>query len=162
MNTNSPLTFGKYSGWTPADLAKAGSSGRSYLSWGANNLKSPAWRQVFEDALGETSATDLHLAARALVVADPGIGYDEALRFVTEEEEERAESFSRAAAHDEKRQQIAEKWGKVLGTPASRLLELGKREETGDWREIPQRFFSSPSAHEGFMSFMAEFVAVEW
>lgn len=50
MNTNSPLTFGKYSGWTPADLAKAGSSGRSYLSWGANNLKSPQWRQVFQDA----------------------------------------------------------------------------------------------------------------
>ncbi len=162
MNTNSPITFGKFNGWTPSDLARAGVEGRSYLSWGANNLKSPAWRKVFEDALGETSATDLHLAARALVIADPGIGYDEALRFVQEEAAERAEDDARAAAYDEKRQQIAEKWGKVLGAPASRLLELGKREETGDWQEIPQRFFSSPAAREGFMNFMAEFVAVEW
>ena len=50
MNTNSPLTFGKFKNWTPAELAQAGTSGRQYLSWGANNLKSPQWQGAFRAA----------------------------------------------------------------------------------------------------------------
>lgn len=162
MDTNSPLTFGKFKGWTPSDLAKAGTEGRSYLVWGANNLKSPQWQRIFESALSGNSVTDLSLAARSLVIADPGIGYDEALRFVHDEEAERVESDASAAAYDEKRKQIAEKWAKKAGVPAARLIAAGEREETQDWESIPQRCFSSPAARETFMAFMAEFVSVEW
>jgi hypothetical protein len=47
---DSRLTFGKYQGFTPSELA-ATLQGRNYLDWGKDNLKSPAWRKAFDDAL---------------------------------------------------------------------------------------------------------------
>ena len=159
MNTNSSITFGKFSGWTAFDLAKAGSSGRSYLSWGANNLKSPQWRQVFQDALSAPIITDLNLAARALMVDDPEIGIDEAMYIVREQEAERAEDARSLAAWEASRSAVAAEYAARTGKTAQEMESLAKRFENSDWENIPMSYFSSPAARSTFMQFMAAWSA---
>lgn len=85
------LTFGKFSGVDTMELAAGGDTGRDYLEWGAENLKSPKWRQLFDEALVANVAYDMEAEAR-LIVRDQGdISFDEAmhqLRMMNEWEEE--------------------------------------------------------------------------
>jgi hypothetical protein len=50
ISIDSPITFGKYQGFTPAELA-ATDEGCDYLNWGKENLRSPQWASAFADAL---------------------------------------------------------------------------------------------------------------
>lgn len=45
------LSFGKYKGWTMAELAQAGKYGRNYLCWCVLNLQNPAHSRAAELAL---------------------------------------------------------------------------------------------------------------
>lgn len=90
------ITFGKFKNWKVEDLAKAGETGRNYLAWGAENLRSPKWRKIFSAALTETTM-DVHLAANVLVTAEK-MGYRQARAIIEENvahESEMAQEFDR-------------------------------------------------------------------
>jgi hypothetical protein len=84
---DTPLTFGKWSGWSPAELAQAGETGRDYLDWGASHLDNPTWCRRFSAALSAYTADniDVDLAARALQKDAPDLGPEEAQRVAHEE-----------------------------------------------------------------------------
>ena len=154
MDTNSPLTFGKFKNWTPAELAQAGTSGRQYLSWGANNLKSPQWQGAFRAALNAPCATDIDLAARALMKDDPFIDPDDAYNFVIEQEAQRIEEEVEVASWKAARLAVAEEWAPRTGKSAAEMQALARQVENQDWWDIPLSRFSSPAARETFMGFM--------
>lgn len=85
------LTFGKFSGLDTMELAAGGDTGRDYLRWGAENLKSPKWRQLFQEALDADVAFDMETAARLMVRDQGDISFDEALLHLQEMEEFRLE-----------------------------------------------------------------------
>lgn len=60
------ITFGKWQGWDTDRLAQTGSFGRSYLSWGEDNLRSPKWRKEFARALEENQVMDRAAMAEAI------------------------------------------------------------------------------------------------
>ena len=82
------LTFGKWEGWSSAELAQAGYVGRNYLSWGSTKLRSPVWRQRFKAALRQYNPEDMDvaLAARAIQEGD-GISWEDARRLAVAEKQ---------------------------------------------------------------------------
>lgn len=60
------ITFGKWQGWDTNKLAKSGSFGRTYLEWGAEDLKSPKWQNEFKRALTENQVMDKNAIAQAI------------------------------------------------------------------------------------------------
>lgn len=73
------ITFGKWQGWDTERMAKF-TDGRSYLAWGAENLKAPQWRKEFQRALDSIPATeiDLDLEAQSIMHSDAQIDPEDA------------------------------------------------------------------------------------
>jgi len=91
------ITFGKFRGWQTMDLAKAGQVGRDYLSWGAENLRSPKWRKEFQDALDATQEIDVRLTANAIMIDAPDLPCDDA-DIIARDEKALNEAANRAQA----------------------------------------------------------------
>lgn len=156
------ITFGKFSGWNTEDLAKAGKTGRDYLYWGANNLKSEMWRREFDRAQRLQVAQDDTLAAKALLVSDPDLGMYEAQRIVSDEKAEEAERDRFVAAFDAARAAVIACWlPSFPGKTAAQLRGIAGKWEHTEWQEVPLGNFSSPAARAAFMGFMDEYTAVE-
>lgn len=83
------ITFGKFQGWEPDKLAKT-TEGRSYLEWGADNLRSPKWRKEFQTALDTVSLDeiDLDLETQAIMASDPQVDYQTAHYAAQEQKED--------------------------------------------------------------------------
>lgn len=47
------ISFGKWQGWDTDKLARAGSFGRDYLTWGSQELQNRKWKLEFKRALDE-------------------------------------------------------------------------------------------------------------
>lgn len=105
MNTQH-MTFGKFNGWGLGDLART-AAGRRYLTWAADSLRSPQWRDACAAALRGVPAdqvdTNVNLAARALMAEEPS-GYEDiydAERAVVEDREEAARLAAEEARQSE-------------------------------------------------------------
>lgn len=156
------ITFGKFSGWNTEDLAKADKTGREYLYWGANNLKSEMWRREFDRAQRLQVAQDDALAAKALLVSDPDLGMYEAQHIVSEEKSERERVDRFVAAFDAARDAVIACWlPNFPNKTAAQLRGIAGKWEHTEWHELPLGNFSSPAARAAFMGFMAEYTAVE-
>lgn len=156
------ITFGKFNGWKTEDLARAGKTGREYLYWGANNLKSEVWRREFDRAQRMDVAQDDALAAKALLVSDPDLGMYEAQRIVSDEKAEEAERDRFIAAFDAACDAVIARWlPSFPGKTATQLQGIADRLVHTEWQELPLANFSSPAARSAFMGFMAEYVAVD-
>lgn len=148
------LTFGKFKGWATSDLARAGSTGRGYLAWGAENLRSPKWREEFQRALGAPTDQDLHLTALALSQGEDDLSYDEAMIFARDEAEEAKEHGRFSAALDQAQAEVLAEWAGKLGQGEDRLRALAGRLEFVDLAEVPVSRFSSPAAKVRFGEFL--------
>lgn len=147
------LTFGKFKGWDTEDLAKAGDSGRDYLRWCADNLKSPKWRTECERSL-KAGGFDEALAAKAIRDGEGDISLDEALFLVREERAAQEEEDRIWAAVEEAQENIIVEYATQMGVPANKLRQLYKRYELGGWEQLPASKFSSPEMHRLFQEFM--------
>lgn len=75
------ITFGKWQGWDTNRLAQAGSFGRDYLSWGAQNLESLKWKKEFDRALNNNREMSRDAMASAITqhYADLGPEMDQVI-----------------------------------------------------------------------------------
>jgi len=153
------ITFGKFKGWETEDLARAGNTGRKYLRWGADNLKSPKWAREFERVLTSSpldAKYDIDLMAQAIVIDAPDISIEESYIIAREE-------FGHSSYVEEQyKQYIAQqdaavsKWAQIMGIEESKLRALGKRFENSWWELSPSNF-SSKQMFENFQKFMEEY-----
>ena len=148
------ITFGKFQGWTPRELAQAGETGRGYLSWGAEHLKSPKWRRVFEEALRADVQADTQLMTRAILKDAPDLGYDEALELARCKIEQEEEISALLQGVEERQATVTAHWSQVMSVPPEKLSALAHRYEWSEWDQLPVHLFSSPAMHHNFLAFM--------
>lgn len=154
------ITFGKFQGWTPLELAQAGEVGRGYLSWGAEHLKSPKWRRAFEEALHAEVGPDVKLMAKAMMKDADDLSHEEA-EFIAREELEEAEEIDAMLATMERRHTaVVEHWARVMSVRPEKLRALARRYEWSDLDQLPASNFSSHQMHQDFLRFMAAWLAV--
>lgn len=166
------FTFGKWRGWNTDDLAQT-FAGRGYLSWCAENLKSPVWRAECARALQENKEIDIGLAAKAEMHAYPHDFEDEVdamvhvedmLAMQREAEAEQAEWEAEERAIWERVHTVFARWAEQTGRPESDLRRAAgmmwrERElATGDWdwNDVPSSRFSSSEAKENTIAMMRE------
>lgn len=149
------ITFGKFHGWTPLELAQAGEVGRGYLSWGAEHLKSPKWRRAFEEALRADVQPEPALMARAIVRDAPDIGYDEAMELARGEIEQQEELAAFVQDLEDRQTAVVVRWAEIMSIAPEKLRALARRYEwvEPEYMPGPQRF-SSPEEHRDFLAFL--------
>lgn len=150
----SKITFGKFKGWSTDDLARAGSTGRGYLSWGKENLRSPKWRKEFQRALESPTDQDLHLTALALSQGEDDLSYDEAMIFARDEAEEAKEHARFEGALAKAQADVIAVWIGKLGRSERELRALAHKFEFVDLDEVPTERFSSPAVKVRFGEFL--------
>lgn len=148
------ITFGKFQGWTPLELAQAGEVGRGYLSWGADNLKSPQWRRAFEEALHAQVGPDVALMARAIMKDANDLSHEEAMSLAQDELAQDEEIKAFLGALDARQTAVVTHWAQVMGTRPEKLRGLARRYEWSEWEQLPVHQFSSPAMHQHFLAFM--------
>jgi len=153
------ITFGKFQGWTPLELAQAGEAGRGYLSWGAEHLKSPKWRQAFEAALHADVQADPSLMAKAIMKDASDISYDEALELAHGEIEQKEEISAFLQGLEERQAAVVAHWAGIMSVAPEKLRALARRYEWFDLDQLPASNFSSPKMHQDFLQFMAAWMA---
>lgn len=123
------VTFGKFNGWDTNDIAKAGEPGRNYLRWGAENLKSKKWRDEFDRALQENTytGTDVALHAKAMMVQDGFLDWNDALALAQEMAYTDAELQKEADEHEAKREEFLAKWAEKFGVTRDVFVPAAKR-----------------------------------
>ncbi len=146
---NTQITFGKYQGYTPAQLRRIDSN---YLAWGAQNLRSEFWRKQFSQALqgitrDEQIAEMCHWDNISPEEADAQLRHIAAI-----------EATDDAAwdAEQAKINAVAEKWAAIIGKSIRETRSVMDR-YCGDWAELPASKFSSPEAHRNFCAMMKEY-----
>lgn len=153
------ITFGKFQGWTPLELARAGAAGRGYLSWGADHLQSPKWRRAFEEALSAQVGPDVALMARALMRDADDLSHEEAMYLAQDEIAQDAEIVAFLGAIDTRQTAVVEHWAGVMSVPSQKLRALARKYEWAEWDQLPASYFSSPQMHQDFLKFMAAWLA---
>lgn len=153
------ITFGKYQGWDTEDLAKAGEAGRSYLNWGADNLRSPKWRKEFSRALAISAREqDEWLTASAIVQDCPDIGYEDAHMAAREEIAFRQEWEREEIALENAQRPVLEQWAPILGVTIPKARSIAMKHEV-DYQKLPASRFSSVQKHKAFLAFMEGWMA---
>lgn len=153
-----PLTFGKYSGYTPFELAAAGDTGRGYLRWGVEKLRSPAWRAAFEQALAADVAYDMPAEAR-LVAKIEGVSADEVLREMETQAQEDAARDAAWAAYEAELDRVAGEFAPRLDVTAQKASVLARRFGL-EGQPYARSQFSSAEKFRAFEEFMAALDAV--
>jgi hypothetical protein len=154
------ITFGKFSGWTTEEVAKAGTPGRSYLAWGAKNLKSSKWRSEFERALREVRTADPELILRAWQVNDPDYTPEDEMGEMAAAKAE-ARVTEEQLGREPEIEAFWTKWTAKMGRSQSELMVMlasGSHYERPE--DIPANRFSSPERRAMYIEFVHAFDAL--
>jgi hypothetical protein len=149
VTKDTPITFGKYQGFTPNELS-ASDEGRSYLSWGADNLKSPQWQQAFREALKNRNYDETavrKMAEKTWREAD-WRHEDPYGKFMDEQVTEAREQEARSR----KEQEIYQKWAAVFGKSTEWLSGVYFR----FGRDVSRQNFTSDEKFGNYLAFCDE------
>lgn len=157
ITKDTPLTFGKNRGMTPAQLSLT-DDGRNYLAWGCNALNNPAWRSAFSDALRTQPAEFDEAAVRkqgARYDDDPQDDFGRGQEAYVEQARSRFEINKREA-------QCFEKYAFEFGMDVKKLKSLW--ESWGGDERVSRKNFSNDAKWEAWQRMSDELnnLAVEW
>lgn len=157
---SAPITFGKFRGWSVEEVAKAGESGRNYLKWGMDNLKSPFWRKEFERGLSILDA-DPALILRAWDLE--GECEIEHRDFEMQAAQDEAEALKAEWAREAQEREIIRRWAAKFGKTEEALRGTARTISWNydDFDDVPNSKFSSPARRAEFKKFYQEWEAAQ-
>ncbi len=146
---NTILSFGKFSGFTPQELAYT-EEGRSYLEWGVENLRNPQWRAAFKEALKTEGFNEdaVRKMATKIWTEAPWQDEDEFGSFISRYIEEARKD----ADVKTKEKQIFAKYAGIFGKPESWVRETYSK--YGE--EVTRSMFSSQERFEQYLALCKE------